>query len=88
MGKNIPSRAEDLGRIEDRDFCSKAKVKLLLCLVEDAASWMSAAVLAIVYETLIDKGYRVSLLIMIRRRLKLQKERHCSNQKLYLQLLK
>ncbi len=34
MGENVHSHAEDLERIEESDFWSKVKVKLILNLVE------------------------------------------------------
>lgn len=59
MGKNIHSRAENLGRIEDRDFWGKVKVKLILCLVEGASVLDVGCGSGRLSKTLLDKGYRV-----------------------------
>ncbi len=59
MGKNILSRAEDLERIEDRDFWSKVKVKLILCLVEGASVLDVGCGSGRLSKTLLDKGYKV-----------------------------
>ena len=43
MGENLHSHAEDLERIEESDFWSKVKAKLVLKLVKAKISWMLAA---------------------------------------------
>ena len=43
MGENLHSHAEDLERIEESDFWSKVKAKLILKLVEGKNFWMLAA---------------------------------------------
>jgi 2-polyprenyl-3-methyl-5-hydroxy-6-metoxy-1,4-benzoquinol methylase len=62
MGKNIPSHAEELDRIEECDFWSKVKVKLILDLVEGKSILDVGCGSGLLSKTLLDKGYDVMVI--------------------------
>jgi SAM-dependent methyltransferase len=59
MGKNLHSHAEDLERIEESDFWSKVKVKLILKLVEGKSILDVGCGSGRLSKTLLDEGYEV-----------------------------
>ncbi len=59
MGQDIHSHAEDLERIEERDFWSKVKVKLILGLVEGKNVLDVGCGSGLLSKTLLDNGYEV-----------------------------
>jgi len=59
MAKNVHSHAEDLERIEENDFWSKVKVKLILDLVEGARVLDVGCGSGRLSKTLLDRGYSV-----------------------------
>jgi 2-polyprenyl-3-methyl-5-hydroxy-6-metoxy-1,4-benzoquinol methylase len=59
MGENLHSHAEDLERIEECDFWSKVKVKLILDLVEGKNVLDVGCGSGLLSKTLLDNGYEV-----------------------------
>jgi 2-polyprenyl-3-methyl-5-hydroxy-6-metoxy-1,4-benzoquinol methylase len=62
MGENLHSHAEDLERIEESDFWSKVKVKLILDLVEGKSVLDVGCGSGLLSKTLLDKGYNVMVI--------------------------
>jgi SAM-dependent methyltransferase len=60
MGENLHSHAEDLARIEESDFWSKVKVKLILFLVEGQKILDVGCGSGLLSKTLLDEGYSVT----------------------------
>lgn len=60
MGENLHSHAEDLERIEESDFWSKVKAKLVLKLVEGKNILDVGCASGRLSKSLIDRGYNVT----------------------------
>ena len=62
MGENLHSHAEDLERIEESDFWSKVKVKLILKLVEGKTVLDVGCGSGLLSKNLLNRGYKVTVI--------------------------
>jgi len=62
MGENLHSHAEDLERIEECDFWSKTKVKLILGMIEGKTILDVGCGSGLLSKALLDKGYNVMVI--------------------------
>jgi 2-polyprenyl-3-methyl-5-hydroxy-6-metoxy-1,4-benzoquinol methylase len=75
MGENLHSHAEELGRIEECDFWSKTKVKLILDLVEGKKILDVGCGSGLLSRTLLEKGYNVMVIDNDRKAIGLAKKK-------------